>query len=464
MMKMGMKVSLNGLWLSGGPRRAWALALALLVAGQGALSLPALACYDTSAQESRAKNVILFVVDGFGFGTQALARQALAGTDSRLKLESLPYIGVMNHSGRTRAGFDANSALWELFWGLRADAGERPPYAEERATWLSVARSGGRAVGVITDGLLSGYWPLGALVQPVDGKAEAGQGAPLEALAEAPPDFLFGRVGENKAWAEAAPSLAGRKIQIVSQWGEGGGAGRVWYALSGGPGDPLAGSVSPAPAEVMARALERLAKAPQGFVLVVHFGGLGEALAAHDLASAIAHLGQIDEAVGQAVSFAEQTEGTALLFASTGDPVNVTLVDGFSPRRLDGVQQSVRQVAAAVKSSGGAEAARELVRQGLGLEVEAAELAAWQGLAEADLQRALGDRLAGAAGVRFTAGETAVNPVPLLAYGPGSWVYGRLLDATEIPALVVAQLWLDPAQLSSGTAGAAALTPAPPAN
>jgi O-antigen ligase len=50
--------------------------------------------------------------------------------------------------------------------------------------------------------------------------------------------------------------------------------------------------------------------------------------------------------------------------------------------------------------------------------------------------------------VRFGSSANAINPAPIMGYGPGSWVYGRLAKAPDIPALAVGQLWLDPSTLT----------------
>lgn len=406
---------------------------------------PALACYTTTAAESRAANLIVFVVEDFGFGTQNLARLALAGAENRLKLETMPYVGVMNLFGRTGLAVDERAALWPLVWGLKADAGETPPGAAGRASWVNLVRASTRSLGLVTDGRLDEEpWPLGTLQQPSAG------GTKLEALLKNPPAFLFGWAPEGEKWAEQVAAGGAGHAKSASAW-TAEDEGAAWYLLPGTPANPLAEEAKPTLAQVVERALAQLKQDPDGFVLVVHAGEVGRALRERDLPLAVAHLSLFDEAVGKALAFAEQTEGTAVLAVSTGDPANLTLREGFAASKLDALQQPLSRVAAGVKQAPSPAAAAATVRQGLGLEVSEAEVAGWQGLSDADLRARLADREAAALNIAFDPARRAVGPAPVFAYGPGAWVYGRLFDATELPSLIAGQLWLDPQGLVAGT-------------
>lgn len=418
--------------------------LLLTTAGQ-----PALACYDTTATESRAANLIVFLVEDFGFGTQNLARLALAGPENRLKLESMPYVGVMNLFGRTALGVDERAALWPLVWGLRADAGETPPGAAGRASWVNLVRASNRSVGLVTDGRLDEeVWPLGALAQPSSGVDR------LATLVKNPPAFLFGWTPAEARWAEQVAVTSGGSLKASATWGAAS-AGPAWYLLPGAPANPLVEEGTPTLAQVVERALGELKQDPDGFVLVVHAGELGRALRQRDLPLAVAQLSLFDEAVGQALTFAETAEGTAVLTVSTGDPANLTLLEGFSASKLDSLQQPLSRVAAEVKRAASPEAAVAAIQKGLGLEVTAAEAAAWQGWPEAQIRSALADREAAFLRVAFNTARQAVGPAPVFAYGPGAWVYGRLFEATELPSLIAGQLWLDPQGLVVGAAAQA---------
>lgn len=121
------------------------LALVLLFSVVVWASLPGLA-------GALAKNVILLVGDGLGFGPIQFARNVLAGPGGRLSFERLPYVGLVTTYSANQWVTDSAAAATAMATGYKTNNGmvSVKPDGTPVKTVLEAAQGAGKAVGLIS--------------------------------------------------------------------------------------------------------------------------------------------------------------------------------------------------------------------------------------------------------------------------------------------------------------------------
>lgn len=335
------------------------------------------------AAGSEARNVVILIGDGMGFGHLLAARAALAGMNGRLSMERLPVTGWLATYPWGRLVTDSAAAGTALATGHKTvnyRVGETPE-GEPVKSLAEAARDAGKAVGLVTDSYLWDATPAAFAAHVTSRGDHAGVAAQMAAggfevlLGEEDPGL-----SDDDEGGAIPESFSRRGYQVV----------RRPEALSSSAGGKVLGLFdadaiddpgrAPELAELAAFALDRLAGDADGFVLMVETEETDTGAHAHDFGRVVRGMAALDRAVEVAVDFARRDRQTLVVVTADHETGGLSLLRGVEGGRLR---------------------------------------------------------------IRWATGGHTGNPVPLLAYGPGAEDLGGVRDNTEVPRILARHLGLE---------------------
>jgi alkaline phosphatase len=299
------------------------------------------------AQAPAPRSVILLLADGLSWGQlqllhDELAREKLpsaledvlaAGHTAYCETAPLGALVVESGAGSSAVATGvkiANRSLSEL------PDGTRPP------TILDLARRAGMATGLISTGRLTHAGPAAFLAHQ---KERDNEYAIARAIVETGTDVLLGG-GRNRFTPSALgrAEAAGYAVLLDSRQLDADlPAEKKLLGLFADDGFPYsidrdAGRAAPVPdlARLEALALERLSRAPKGFVLVVNSRLVDEAAHYHDAAAMLGELRATDRAARVALDFVRAHPDTLLLVTTNHDTAGYGMEYRANPARWGG--------------------------------------------------------------------------------------------------------------------------------
>ncbi len=333
---------------------------------------------------TEARNVVILIGDGMGFGQVTGARAALAGVNGRLFMERLPVTGWLTTYSANQLYTDSAAAATALATGHKTKLWAVGVDAEGQAvtTLLEAAAASGKAVGVVTDSYLWDATPA-AFSSHVTTRGE--YAAVAAQMADSGFDLLLGEedsdLEEDDAGGEMLDAFRDKGFRIVRDAAALGSSVQDDAAVLALFAPEAINDPQQAPQleELTAYALERLSRDTDGFALVIETEETDTGSHLGDFERMAAGVGALDRAIEAAVDFARRDRHTLVVVTAdheTGGFAMMVGSDGETMRVL------------------------------------------WS-----------------------TAGHTA-NPVPLFAYGPGAELLGGIHDNTEVPRILARLLGL----------------------
>lgn len=332
-----------------------------------------------------ARNLIILIGDGMGFGQVLGARAALVGIDGRLRMERLPVTGWVTTYSTNRMLTDSAAAATALATGFKTEMLHIAMTPEGRPvrTLLEAAASRGQAVGLLTDSYLWDATPASFAAHVSDRRQYADI---ADQMADSGFDLLLGEerrgLDGDDPGGEMLTAFEERGYSLARD------ADALASALEGQApvlGLFAAGSLhqpdrAPNLVDLTSQALGRLARHPEGFALMIETEETDTASHGNDFERMVLGMSALDGAVRLAVDFARRDGATLVLVTADHDTGGLSLRGGMEGEPLR---------------------------------------VSWA-----------------------TVGHTG-NPVPLFAYGPGSHRLGGVRDNTEVARILADILGLD---------------------
>lgn len=329
-------------------QRNYLLALAML-----ALFAAAGVFYFRSFVVQKPFGIILFVSEGLVTGKLTAARLYDGGADRRLSLEALPNVALLSTHAADFAVPDAAAAAGALATGAKLNnrALGLDPDGRSLANVLEIARSHGRAIGLITTGSLTDATPAAFYAHAADARDRGALAAQL--VDRAAPEIILGggggdflpelKGGQRKDARDLTLELTNRgytllrsdaDLDAVQAWR----GPKLLGLFNAGPLafrnqiDPQ--HPQPTLAEMVRRAVEVLQQRAGGYLLVVDAGLVSRASLANEGEHALQELIELDRAVGVALQYA----GTkTLLLAAGTESTGGLALNGYPLRQDHGV-------------------------------------------------------------------------------------------------------------------------------
>jgi alkaline phosphatase len=295
------------------------------------------------AQDAKLpRNIVLVLSDGGGLP----ALSAASYVDGKLAVTSLPRRGLLATSSEDRLVPDPAAAATALASGrstvLNA-VGLAPEGGELIAvpTLFELAESSGMRTGLVTTATLTDTTLAAFYAHHRDSRQEEHNAAYLAGFGTG----LGSADGIDVAFGGGRDHF---DPSVLDEWRQRGARVEdIWLDDPGTPGEPLVrlvatGDLAPASerlayateptlAEMTAVALETLLGADEGFVLVIHAGGLAEALARYERGQALVdEVIDLDRAAEAALRFAWERDDTLLVVTATRD-ATLSLLDNHYP-------------------------------------------------------------------------------------------------------------------------------------
>ncbi len=341
----------------------------------------------------RAASAVVLIGDGLGFAGIEAARLLEQGIGGALQLDRFPVAGWSTTRSAIDVVTDSAAGATALSTGAKTLNGQLAtlPGGRPLRTLAEVAKAQGKAVGLITDSYLWDATPGAFAVHHVNRRKY------LEialAMADSGFDLLVGcetrRVKEDDD--DQGPIVQrflaqGYKVGHDLDWLAQAGDGKAMALLPGGSLTPAAGE-SQLPRAV-ALALRRLARAPNGFFLLIETEETDSGGHDHQIDQLTHGVAALDAALAEVFAAAEPDGKTLVLWTADHDTGGLALLGG---------------------------------REGEPLRYT------WA-----------------------TGGHNA-EPVPLLAYGPGAEFFAGTHDNTDVARGLAGALGLDLAAPAAGGA------------
>lgn len=290
-----------------------AAACLLAFAGLGAL-------YIRMWVVQKPRQIILFVSDALATRPLTAARLYAGGAEYRLELEKFPHTALLRNASEEFAVPDTAAAATALATGHRTRHRAVAATGKGRSfdTILEKARSEGRAIGLVTNTLLTA--PSAAAFYAHTARPEESDGVALQlfekewmkvVLGGGRLDFLpEGEGGRRKDGRDLVSEWKAKGVEVVRSKAEletaqGGDSGRVVGLFSGGPlafaNQMESGSEQPSLPDMTRRAIDLLKSHRRGYVLIVDAALFTAACEGNQAERALREVMALDEAVSVAV-------------------------------------------------------------------------------------------------------------------------------------------------------------------
>lgn len=433
------------------------------------LSLASTAFAAGTPEQVKAKNVIIAIGDGMGFGALQLARNVLIGPDGKFVFETFPAVGYVTTYSADNLVTDSAAAATAIATGYKTNNGmiAVKPDGTPVQTILEAMKKAGKATGLVATNTIYDATPaaFGAHWGTRGGSEEISA-----QLLDAGIDVLLGggreyflpandggkrKDGRNLIKEAAAKGYAvattGTELKAVS--------GKKLLGLfhpsymNYQTDRAYLGADEPTLTEMAAKALEALKGSENGFFLMIEGSRIDHAAHAGDAAGVVAEMNDFANAVKLAYEFAKANPDTLLIVTADHDTMGFSVTEPFDYSLLKQVKVSPEFMAGQFEKGADGKFTEDSVRRAF------MKFAGIRSLT--DEQMALIQANAGQAAYRVgyavgaviaqnlklgivspsvqaesnTGGHTG-NPVPLFATGVGSELFSGVMDNTEIPGKI----------------------------
>lgn len=431
------------------------------------------------SQPGTARNVIFMVSDGMSTGTLTLAQMA------RLQREGRPshWVSLWNRPGVRRATATtfaadslvtdsaAGSTAWSIGQPVNNGAISIMPDGRAPVPILPHAAQSGKATGLVTTTRITHATPAGFIANVPVREME---GEIARQMLGRAVDVALG--GGARFFPEALLRDHGRYtvVRTAAELDAAPAQGRLLGLFSDShmPFELDRPATLPTLRRMTRAALERLAPAPEGFILQVEGGRIDHAAHSNDAGALLADQLAFDDAIEEVLAFADGRDDTLVIITTDHGNAN----PGFTHYRERGTAAfeallAVRGSFEAVEARfapiprddpGALPALRQIIRDVIGVGLSDAE---------ADLLRraldrervalfsasnhpmtVLGGLLTNHLGVGFASGNHTADAVEVTAFGPGSEHLSPFIANTDLHGLMVRALALPPARPIPGQA------------
>jgi len=391
----------------------------------------------------QADSVILFIGDGMGPGQIEMTAGAVGHP---LAMQKMPYSGTVTTLSVHGRVTDSAAASTALATGHKAENGviSVSPDGKSYETILERCLQSHKTAGVITTDALWGATPAGfgahaptrgqkasIALQMAESRAQVMMGYSQDQLL---PKSAGGKREDGKdliAWLEKAgyavvytrdELLKEKNQKVVGLFHDGAQAPRI--------------------ADMVSAALDRLATNASGFFLVVEGARVDWASHESDPLGAFLETRDLDEAVAEAVKFAQKRGGTLVLVTADHETGGLQVE---APSRLPALGRAKGTIG---------EIASRLNADRTNVQQVMAEYAGITDLTAQEIERikqakeagpVIGSLLSERAGVRWTSeGDHTATPVRVFAFGPGAERFAGEMDNTDIPRRIAEALGIGP--------------------
>ena len=271
----------------------------------------------------QVRNIILFIGDGMGIGQITLARLALVGADGQLNIDRFPYTGFLKTHSANDIVTDSAAAGTALATGQKTNNGMIGVSSTGQSikTVLELAEELGKATGLIT----------------------------TVSIVHATPAAFGSHQASRSAYPEIANQIIDKNIEVLL------GGGRIFFIPATESGskrkdtrdllqeargngysvistesqlshetskrilgifadDAFIGNAQePSLANMVSKAIERLARNKQGFFLMAEGGQIDWKAHANQPDGVIQEMRDFDAAVGRALEFAQSRKDTLVI-------------------------------------------------------------------------------------------------------------------------------------------------------
>jgi len=414
--------------------------------------LTLLACATAAPQDPprpEARNVIFLIGDGMGFSQVTLARVV---SGKPLHLDGFPATGFQISTSADHCVTDSAAAATALASGTKTRnfAIGIDPDGKPLRTILEEARDQGRATGLVTTSKITHATPA-CFAAHVSHRSNEGDIA--KQYLDAHVDVLL---GGGARFLPDGGGFAQRGYTVVRDRG----------ALSGVDASKLLGlfhedhvpyvldrtEACPSLVDMARKAIDVLAKDPDGFFLMIEGARIDMACHASDAASCVKEMLEFDEVCRLAREFAAKDGRTLVVVTADHATGALAITEKVRDRAklFDRVKTSAEKLHDLIRQSPRAaspeQVARDVIKEHTGVDdVTDGELKAYFALkGPYDPGARLGEIVSKRLGVTFipldyrlekpneTHGHDGAM-VPIYAFGPGAARFGGTLDNTDIP-------------------------------
>ena len=411
------------------------------------------------SEASQAKNVILLIGDGMGFGQITLGR--IAGGNKPLTMDSFEHTGTVStypNDPNNLFVTDSAAAGTAMATGVKTTNGTISEDSKGNVlkTILEYAKDAGKSTGVVTTSYLADATPA-AFTAHDDSRGD--QDDIAVAMLKTAPDLMMGG-GESsfsggsrkdKVDLEAQAAQEGytlvkdkkglqsfQKGKLLAFFAQ----GKMPYVIDGNKNAPTL-------KDMAVKALNVLSKDKDGFFVMIEGGRIDHACHAHDAPTAAKEVAAFDQAIAAALDFAKKDGNTLVIVTAdheTGglsigaDAQGMTFISSMLKKQVGSIYEKILNdvdwdltdldYAAFVKTHFGIASITQDEKTALG--------AAYK-LERSDRTKYLsyfGRSLAALASSRTNTGwttrEHSGNDVAVMAYGPASSSVGGHMDNTDI--------------------------------
>ena len=433
----------------------------------------AIAC-TLGAAAAGAKNVIVCIGDGMGFGAIQISRNALKGPDGRFTFEHFPHVAIVTTHSLDALVTDSAAAATAIATGHKTNNGmiAMLPDGTALPTILEAMQAAGKAAGIVVTNTVYDATPAGFSAH---WNTRGGSEQIALQQFEKGLDVLLGggRDQFRPAGLEDGKRTDGRNLMAEAE-AMGYDVVTDRLGLEQAQGDRILGlfhpsymnyqldriylcTDEPTLTEMTEKALSILAAKENGFFLLIEGSRIDHAAHAGDLHGVVAELDDFDQAVALAYEFAKKDGNTLVIVTADHDTMGLSATEPLNYERMKEFKVSPEYMALQFKTAEDGnsfdEASIRAVFDALAgindlTDADIALIQSMFGQASYKIGYAVGSVLADRIDVGIVSAEVQIkspssgghtgNPVPLYALGPGAELFDGVMDNTEIPAKLAA--------------------------
>lgn len=399
---------------------------------------------DHTGSEEKVENVIYLIPDGYSAGYNVNYRH--------YKEDGVPVwddflTGMMTtHSANNRVT-DSAAAGTAMATGVKTNNGiiSQTPEGEDLETILESAAETGKSTGLVANSTISHATPavFASHVNSRNNQEEIARQYIDQGVVDV---FLGGGLDyflpESEGGRQAERHLLNEAIDQGYQFAENQEElldiedGKILGLFADGAMEPelhREGTDQPSMAEMTSSAIDVLSQNEEGFFLMVEGSQIDWAGHANDAAWAMSDTAAFEEAVIEALGFAEQDEETLIVVAGDHDTGGMTL-GGYNSKGTD--VEMLHNVTAtgdfmASQLNSDRSNVTEVVKEYTTITLTDEEAQQIQDSERPAL--AINQTISDYAGVGWSTTSHTGIEVPIFAYGPGSDRFNGLIDNTDVP-------------------------------
>ncbi|MEA4883166.1 MAG: alkaline phosphatase [Clostridia bacterium] len=415
-----------------------------------------------------AKNVIVCIGDGMGYGAIQISKYALKGPSGRFAFELFPNSAIVTTYSLNALVTDSAAAATAIATGHKTNNGviAMLPDGTVLRTILEAMKDAGKATGMVVTNTVYDATPAGFASH---WNTRGGSAEIAAQLLDKELDVLMGG-GRDQFRVKGVAD--GKRTDGRNLMGE---ATALGYSvvtdrqgLEKAAGDRILGlfhpsymnyqldrihlgADEPTLSDMTAKALSVLKQKENGFFLMIEGSRIDHAAHAGDVSGVVAELSDFNEAVALAYQFAIADGNTLVIVTADHDTMGLSATEPFDYERMKQFKVSPEFMALQFKKADDGKSfdpasIRQVFAEYANVtDVTDADIALIQSmfgrapyLAGYAVGAVLSSRLN--AGIVSSAvqikspssGGHTGNPVPLFAFGPGAELFGGVMDNTEI--------------------------------